>query len=161
MRLPILVFLAFAVGACSDSTTCAPTAPCIALRSTADSLTATADSLTGSWKEVQTWDGVAIRMSLTARDSTLAGSGVYNDTSGANGTAQVTGFVFWQDSTFVPAGYVMPAHPVVVLRFAFSNGRAATFDQGIIEQQNTLSGVLTFADDSSTSYLANFVRTTP
>jgi hypothetical protein len=154
MRLSILVLLAFGVAACSDSTTCAPTAPCIALRSTAD-------SLTGSWKEVETWNGVTIRMSLTARDSTLAGAGTYSDTSGASGTGQVTGFVFWQDSTFVPAGYVMPAHPVVVLRFAFSNGRAATFDQGVIEQQNTLSGVLTFADDSSASYGVHFVRTTP
>ncbi len=110
---------------------------------------------------MQTWRGVAIRMSLTARDTTLVGSGSYSDTSGAGGTAQVTGFVFWQDSGFVPAGYVVPPHPVVVLQFAFGNGKAATFDQGVIDQRNTLSGVLTFADDSFTSYGTTFVRAGP
>ncbi len=154
MRLSIILSLVVGIAACSGSTTCSPTAPCTALRSTAD-------SLAGSWREVQTWDGVAIQMSLTAHDSSLAGFGIYSDTSAVGGTAQVTGFVFWQDSTFVPAGYVIPAHPVVVLHFAFSSGRSATFNQGVIEQQNTLSGVLIFADDTSASFGTSFVRATP
>jgi hypothetical protein len=56
---------------------------------------------------------------------------------------------------------VVPAHPVFVLDLTFSNGTSAVFDQGTIQQQNTLSGVMTFSDDESTSYGTTFARASP
>jgi len=95
---------------------------------------------------------------LAARDTTLAGSATYSAAGGTGGTANVTGYVFWQDAGFVPAGYVIPAHPVVVPDLGFGDGSSARFDQGVLSGQGDLSGVLIFSDDSSTSYGTTFVR---
>lgn len=100
-----------------------------------------------------------MQISLTASDTTLAGSATYTMTGGTGGTANVTGYVFWQDSATVPSGRMMPAHSVVVLHFAFSDGRSARFDQAVLRGQDTLSGALTFDDQPSSSYGATFTRT--
>jgi hypothetical protein len=112
----------------------------------------------GSWIEIETWRGISIRISLTARDSTLSGTATYNMTSGAAATASITGYVFWQDAGFVPSGNVMPAHPVVVLNFSLADGRSARFDQAVLQGQDTLSGALTFSDAPSSTYGTSFVR---
>ncbi len=148
----LLVVATFA--ACSDATPCASTAPCASLRSTAR-------SVAGSWKETQTWQNISLQVSLAAGDTTLSGSGTYDVIGGAAGTANVTGYVFWQDSAFVPAGFVMPAHPVLVLDFAFDDGTSAHFDQGVLSGPDALGGALTFSDDPSASYGTTFARATP
>ena len=154
MRPFVVLLVAATFAACSDSTGCASTAPCASLRSTAS-------SVAGSWKETQTWRNISLQVSLAASDTTLAGSATYDVTGGAAGTANVTGYVFWQDSAFVPSGHVVPAHAVVVLDFAFDNGTSAHFDQGALSGQNALSGALTFSDDASASYGTTFVRAGP
>lgn len=153
MRLATLLLFAAGIAACSDSNGCAPTGPCVAQRSTAD-------SVAGAWSEVQTWTGRSIHMSLAARDTTLFGSGTYSDTTGRAGSAQISGYVFWQDSVFVPSGHMEPAHPVVVLHISFSDGTSAVFDQATIQQHTTLYGVLTFSTNGSASYGTAFVRAT-
>ena len=95
-----------------------------------------------------------MRLSLAARDTTLSGTA----TSSPEGTARITGYVFWQDAAFVPSGHVMPAHPVVVLTFAFANGTSAHFDQAVLQSQDTLSGALTFSDAPFSTYGTSFVR---
>ena len=99
-----------------------------------------------------------MRISLAARDTTLSGTAAYSMTNAGTGTASITGFVFWQDSGFVPSGNVMPAHPVVVLNLAFSNGTTARFDQAVLRKQDTLSGALTFSGEPFQTYGTTFVR---
>ena len=152
MRISLILLAAASVSACSGSGACAPTATCVALQSTAE-------AASGSWTETQTWRNISLQLSLSARDTTLAGTGTYTVTGLRTGTARVTGYVFWEDSGFVPSGHVVPAHAVVVLDFAFDDGTSAHFDQGTLSPQGTLSGVLTFSDDASTSYGTTFVRT--
>ena len=48
---------------------------------------------------------------------------------------------------------------VIVLHFAFSDGRSARFDQAVLRGQDTLSGALTFDDQPFSSYGATFTRT--
>ena len=151
MRASIALALAVTLAACSDSSGCAPTAPCIAVQSAAK-------IVAGSWREIESWGGLSMQISLAASDTTLAGSATYTVTGGTGGTANVTGYVFWQDSAAVPSGQMMPAHSVVVLYFAFSDGRSARFDQAVLRGQDTLSGALTFDDQPSSSFGATFVR---
>ncbi len=148
----VLTLVAFA--ACSDSPGCASTAPCTDLR-------ATANSVAGSWTESQTWRNISLQVSLAARDTTLTGSATYRVTGGSTGTATVSGYVFWQDSAFVPSGHMMPAHSVVVLDFAFDDGNSARFNQGVLSGPNTLIGALTFSAAASASYGTSFVRAGP
>ena len=151
MRIALLLLAAASVSACSGTGACAPTATCVALHSTAK-------AATGSWMETQAWRNVQMQVSLSAFDTRLFGSANYWGTGLGAGTAKVTGYVFWQDAGNVPSGRVMPAHPVVVLDFAFDDGTSAHFDQGTLSPQGTLSGVLTFSDDASTSYGTIFIR---
>jgi hypothetical protein len=118
-----------------------------------------ANTVAGSWREIESWRGLSMQISLAASDTTLAGSAAYTVSGGASETANVTGYVFWQDSAAVPSGQMMSAHPVVVLHFAFSDGRSARFDQAVLRGQDTLSGALTFDDQPSSSYGATFIRT--
>lgn len=150
MRVCVLLVLATSFAACSGSSDCFSTAPC--------GTRSTAEAVAGSWNEVENWQGISMRISLAARDTTLSGTATYNRTNAGTGTASITGFVFWQDSGFVPSGNVMPAHPVVVLNLAFSNGMTARFDQAVLRQQDTLSGALTFSGEPFTTYGTTFVR---
>ena len=152
MRASVALALALTLAACSDSSGCAPTAPCVSVQSAAK-------TVAGSWREIESWGGRSMQISLTASDTTLAGSATYPVTGGTGGTAKVTGYVFWQDSATVPPGRMMPAHSVVVLHFAFSDGRSARFDQAVLRGQDTLSGALTFDDQPFSSYGATFTRT--
>ena len=152
MRAPIVLPLVLALAACSTSSECGPTAVCVAERSAAT-------SVAGSWKEVETWRGISMQVSLAASDTSLAGSATYTGSGGTQGTAAVTGYVSWQDAMPVPSGGVMPAHPVVVLLFAFSDGTSARFDQAVLQGQDSLSGALTFSDQATTAYGTTFTRT--
>jgi hypothetical protein len=151
LRASIALALAVTVAACSNSNACASTAPCIAVQSAAN-------TAAGSWREIESWRGLSIQISLTASDTTLAGLATYAVSGGTSGTANVTGYVFWQDSAAVPSGQMMPAHPVAVLHLAFSDGSSARFDQAVLRGQDTLSGALTFDDQPYSSYGATFVR---
>src|SRR4051812_14480144 len=137
---------------CSGSGGCPPTATCVAVRSAAS-------TMSGSWKEVESWRGMSLRISVAASDTILSGSATYTMAGGTSGTARVDGYVFWQDSTPVPSGHVMPAHPVAVLYLKFSDGTSARFDQAVLRGQDTLSGALTFDDQAYASYGASFIRT--
>jgi hypothetical protein len=74
------------------------------------------------------------------------------------GAVEIRGFVFWQDESFPPSGFVVPAQPVVVLDFTFDNGRTARFDQAILSGADTLNGALTFSEDKFHSYGVSFAR---
>ena len=149
MRACILLVLATALMACSGSD-CGSTAPC--------RTRSAAEAVAGSWTEVETWQGISLRIALTAKDTTLSGTATYSPTEGSVGTARITGYVFWQNSAVVPSGNVMPAHSVVVLHLAFSNGTSARFDQAVLREQDTLSGALTFSGDPFTTYGTTFLR---
>lgn len=121
-----------------------------------------ANAMAGSWTEIappgfSVPRGIAMKMSLSASDTTLAGSGTYS-TTGGSGTAKVTGYVFWQDSVLAPTGAIYPAHPVVVLDLALDDGLSAHIDQAVFLQPDTLSGVLAFSDDASHAYSVSFAR---
>ncbi|MGH7689846.1 MAG: hypothetical protein ACREN3_09600 [Gemmatimonadaceae bacterium] len=154
MRLSVLLLVAASVTACSGSGECPFTATCAELRSAAD-------STAGSWTEIQTWQGISLQLTLSARDTSLFGSATYRAIGGPGGTARVAGYVFWQGAVNTPAGFVMPAQPEVVLNFAFDNGTSAHFDQGVLQTPGTLSGVLTFSDSESNSYGTSFARAGP
>ncbi len=147
MRLSILLLLVGTAAACSDPT---------AVRM--ESLRSSASALTASWGERETWRGLSLQLSLAASDTTLRGSGTYSTSGRTGAIPDITGYVFWQDSAFVPSGHVMPAHAVVVLDLTFDTGPSARFDQGVLIGHDTLSGVLTFADAPYASYGTRFVR---
>ena len=151
MGVRVLLALATSLAACSGSSECGLTAPC--------GTRSTAEAVAGSWAEVQNWKGISMRISLAAMDTTLAGTATYSMTGAGTGTASISGYVFWQDAAFVPSGNVMPAHPVVVLNLAFSDGTRARFDQALLQKQDTLSGALTFSSEPFNSYGTTFVRT--
>ncbi len=148
MRLSaVLLLLVGSTAACSDPTAVQK-----------EDVRSTASALTASWQEIETWRGLSLRMSLAASDTTLRGSGTYATTGRTGAIPSITGYTVWRDSAFVPSGHVLPAHAEVVLNLAFDNGLAARFDQGVLLGQDTLSGVLTFADSAYTSYGTRFAR---
>lgn len=154
MRGSLALLLTASLAACSGSRECGYTAPCLALHSTAS-------GVAGSWAEVEAWRGLSMQMTLVARDTTLSGSATYGVTGASGSTtgrATITGYVFRQDSMPTPAGFMMPAHPVVVLYFAFGDGTSARFDQAVLRGHDTLSGALTFSDHPYDSYGTSFVR---
>ena len=151
VRVCILLLLPTSLAACSGSSGCGSTAPCGTVRSAAE-------AVAGSWTEVETWRGISMRISLAARDTTLSGTAIYSTHTSTEGTASIAGYVFWQDAANVPSGHVMPAHPVVVLNFAFANGTSAPFDEAVLQGQDTLSGALTFSDAPFSTYGTSFVR---
>ena len=153
MRLLRLILI-FAAVSCSNSSNCGPTDPkvCSANRSVAD-------MVVGAWTQVRAANGTSLQVHLSAHDTTLSGSGTYSTTTpAAIGAVEIRGFVFWQDTSYPPSGFVVPAHPVVVLDFTFDNGRTARFDQAILAGADTLNGVLTFSEDKFYSYGVSFAR---
>ena len=74
------------------------------------------------------------------------------------GDGQYSGVRILAGRRHVPSGHVMPAHPVVVLNFAFANGTSAPFDEAVLQGQDTLSGALTFSDAPFSTYGTSFVR---
>ena len=153
MRLRLVVVAAVALTDCSGSSNCGPTDPkvCSANRSLT-SLVA------GEWTQAPLANGTALQMRLSAHDTTLFGTGTYSTTGSPVGAVEISGFVFWRDSFFAPAGVEIPAEPVVVLDFAFDNGTTAHFDQATLTGQDTLTGVLTFSQDKFHSYGVSFIR---
>ena len=153
MRFGLFILAAASLAACSDSSGCGPTDPkiCSANR-------AAATAVAGTWTLAQVTNGTSVQMHLSAHDTTLSGTGTYSTTGTSAGTVQIRGFVFWRDSFFAPSGFEVPAAPVVILNFVFDNGKTARFDQATLTGQNTLYGVLTFADDNSTSFGVSFIR---
>jgi len=150
VRVCVLLVLATSLAACAGSSECRSTAPC--------GTRSTAEAVAGSWTEVETWQGISMRISLAAVDTKLSGTATYSMTGAGTGTASITGYVFWQDAAAVPSGNVMPAHPVVVLNLAFSNGMTARFDQAVLREKDTLSGALTFSGEPFKTYGTTFVR---
>lgn len=149
MRLSVLLLLVTSTAACSDPA-----------EVRTDTVRSTANAMAASWKEIDTWRGISIQMSLTASDTILQGSGTYSTTGHAGAIPSITGYVFWQDSAFVPSGHVAPAHPEVELDLAFDNGLSAHFDQGVLINHDTLRGALTFSDSTHKSYGTSFARET-
>lgn len=154
MRRYVVLLVAAALAACSDSRSCAPMAPCYTVR-------AEANAVAGGWRGLEQWRGVSIDMWLAAKDTTLSGTASWGSAvagSFTRGTGTISGYVFGADSGAAPSGYVIPPHPAVVLTFAFSDGTSARLDQAVLRGRDTLSGALTFSDAPSTSYGATFVR---
>jgi hypothetical protein len=114
----------------------------------------------GAWTQVRPAAATSLKIDLSAHDTTLSGTGTYSTTGLSVGAVEIRGFVFWRGSVNTPAGFVMPAEPVVVLDFTFDNGRTARFDQGTLAGQDTLNGVLTFSEDKFLSYGVSFSRST-
>ena len=152
MRVPLLTALAVMTMDCSAASGCGPTE---AVRCAADR--AAASALAGTWTQLQPANGVSVRMTLSARDTILTGTGTFTAAGGAGGTTQVAGFVFWRDPVSSPNG-IMPAEPSTILDFTFQNGVAARFDQAKLFGRDTLAGVLTFSSNASASYGVVFVR---
>jgi hypothetical protein len=138
---------------CSNGSNCGPTDPkiCSANR-------AAAEMVVGGWNQVSAANGTSLQVHLSAHDTTLSGSGTYSTTPATVGAVEIRGFVFWQDTSFPPSGFVVPAQPVLVLDFTFDNGRTARFDQAMLAGADTLKGVLTFSGDEFTSYGVSFAR---
>src|SRR5450759_1521235 len=148
VRSCLAILIMASLVACSDLSNCGPTDPkvCSANRSVAE-------MVVGAWTQVRTANGTSLQVHLSAHDTTLSGSGTYSTTTpAAIGAVEIRGFVFWQDTSFPPSGFVVPAEPVVVLDFTFDNGRTARFDQAILAGADTLNGVLTFSEDKFYSY---------
>lgn len=151
MRFCLVIVGAALAAGCGNSG-CGPTDPriCRANQSVAR-------QLSGEWREVGVPGGTSFDVTLVARDTSLAGSGSYTSTSGANGTVDVRGFVLWRDSAPTPGGFESPAASEVVLDFTFAN-RTVHLDQGSIAG-DTLRGVLTFSNGLSlASYTVKFGR---
>jgi hypothetical protein len=117
-----------------------------------------AERVAGAWTQVHAANGTSLQVHLSAHDTTLSGSGMYSTTPAAVGAVAIRGFVFWQEESFPPSGFVVPAHSVVVLDFTFDNGRTARFDQAILAGADTLKGALTFSEAKFTTYGVSFAR---
>ena len=144
------VFLLLLVGSCTGRSDCGLTGPqsCAAVRQTAS-------SVAGSWRTVSAPSGMSVTLQLSARDTSLAGTGsVISGTTST--TADVRGFVSWRDAATTPAG-VAAAHPEIVLDLALAGGGTARLDQGTL-RGDTLDAALTFADSPTHTYGLTLVR---
>jgi hypothetical protein len=147
-RLTAVLLIFAAASACHDTTT-----PSVSANRSV------ADMVVGAWTQVRTANGTSLQVHLSAHDTTLSGSGTYSTTPAAVGAVEIRGFVFWQDESFPPPGFVVPAQPVVVLDFTFDNGRTARFDQATLAAgADTLNGALTFSEDKFHTYGVSFAR---
>ena len=147
-RLTAVLLIFAAASACHDTT-----APSVSANRSV------AEMVAGAWTQVRAANGTSLLVHLSAHDTTLSGSGTYSTTApAAIGAVEIRGFVFWQDTSFPPSGFVVPAQPVVVLDFTFDNGRTVRFDQATLAGADTLNGVLTFSEDNFTSYGVSFAR---
>ena len=152
MRVALVTSLAVIMVGCSTASNCDATgpAPCVADR-------AAASALAGSWMQLEPVNGRSVRMTLSARDTILTGTGTFSATGGPGGATQIAGFVFWRDALASPAG-LLPAEPITVLNFTFADGVTARFDQAKLFGQDTLKGALTYSSNESVSYGVSFVR---
>jgi hypothetical protein len=153
MRVVLATVLVGVMVGCSTISNCGITGPaaCAADRAAA---------VAGSWTQLSSANGRSVRMTLSARDTILTGTGAFTAAGGPGGAVQIDGFVFWRDSVIAPGG-MLPAEPITILNFAFADGVTARFDQAKLFGQDTLKGVLTFSSSNrSDSYGVSFVRTT-